>query len=267
VSDSYAHLFGDAAISGDMAHIVQELKIPVLGIPGGIDYAKLNPAIDPLLVARYDAEDVSQKGTCKTAMQRELGLELDLNCPLLFAPGPLTDSVGGRLIVSSLLRLLDKPLSLIVGAQSSDDAAATDATQRLAEQWPKRLALIPMSNTQALHRAFSAADFVLLTAQRSALESHHKFAQRYGALPIAIAMGVFTDSLVDCDAKLETGNAFLFSTPSIEDLAGAVARAITAWGHSEFDHLRSRTMRRDLGWERPTRRMVQVYRQVLGIRL
>ncbi len=264
VSDSYAGLLGNIASSGNVAHVAHELKFPVLGIPGGIDYARFNPAIDPLLVARYDAEDFSQKGTCKTALQRELGLELDLNCPMLLIPGPLTGDTGGQLIFNSLLRLIDQPLSLVVMVQSSDQVSIASAAERLAEQWPKRLALLSMDTSQALHRAISAADFVLLAAQPSPLETRHMLAQRYGALPVAIANGVLADTLVDCDAKLETGYGFLFATPSVEDLTGAVARAVTAWGHAEFGQLRRRTMQRDLSWERPARRMVQVYRQALG---
>lgn len=61
VSDSYAGLLGNIASSGNVAHVAHELKFPVLGIPGGIDYARFNPAIDPLLVARYDAEDFLRK--------------------------------------------------------------------------------------------------------------------------------------------------------------------------------------------------------------
>ena len=267
VSDTYATMLGDPSVSGQLAQVVHELKTPMLGIPGGIDYARYNPAIDPLLVARYDAEDFSQKGTCKTALQRELGLELDLNCPMLFVLGPLGDDLGGRLAVGSLSKMLDQPLSLVVAAQSGDNAEMADSVRQLAQKWPKQVALLAVDSPQGIHRALSAADFVLLTTEQSPLDSYHLFAQRYGALPVAISTGLFASSLVDCDSKLETGDAFLFEDATIDALAGAVARAVTAWGRPEFDRLRRRTMRKDLGWERPTRRMLQVYRQILGIRI
>ncbi len=267
VSEAYAEMLRDPSVSGPLAQVVQELKQPMLGIPAGIDYARYNPAIDPLLVARYDAEDFSQKGTCKTALQRELGLELDLNCPMMFVPGPLCDDLGGQLLVGSFPAMLNQPLSLVVAAQSSNNAGMTDTALRLSQQWPKQVALLSIDNPLGMHRALSAADFVVLTAQQSPLDSDHLLAQRYGALPIAIRTGLYASSLVDCDAKLETGGAFLFDEPSKEAFIGAVSRAVTAWGLPEFERLRRRTMRKDLGWERPTRRMLQLYRQILGIRL
>lgn len=267
VSDTYARVLGDLAQSGILANVVQQLNAPVVGIMGGIDYARLNPAIDPLLIARFDAEDASQKGTCKTALQRELGLELDLHCPLLFVPGPLTEKNAGRAVSNSLTAMLGQPICLVIAQQPADDDDIADAVRQLANQWPKRIALLPINGDRPMHRAMSAADFVLLTNQRTALESGHLFAQRYGSVPVASTKGVFGDSLVDCDAKLETGTGFLFDEATVEELTGAVARAITAWGQPGFDRLRRRVMRQDLGWERPTRRMVQVYRQVLGIRV
>jgi starch synthase len=266
-SDAYARMLGDAAVSGPIADVVRELSVPVSGIPLGIDYSRFNPAIDPLLVARYDAEDFFQKRTCKTALQRELGLELDQDCPLFFVPGPLTDDVGGRLVSCSLLRLLDQPVHLVIAIPPNDEGVVASTVQQLAQQWPRRLAVQRLEQAQSLHRAMSAADFVLLAARRSPLEVYHLFAQRYGAVPVASAAGFWEDYLVDCDAKLETGSAFLFDAQAVEDLVGAVARAVTAWRHPVFDRLRRRTMRQDLGWERPTRRMVQVYRQILGVRL
>jgi starch synthase len=129
------------------------------------------------------------------------------------------------------------------------------------------MAVLEMNGNQSLHRAMAAADFVLWAAQRSAMQSSHLFAQRYGAVPVARATGVFADSLVDCDAQFDTGNSFLFESLTVEDLKGAAARAVTAFGNATFERLRRRVMRQDLGWERPARRVVQVYRQVLGIRL
>jgi len=267
VSDSYAQLLKEPTFSGKLAQVVNELKVPVVGILGGIDYSKMNPAIDPLIAARYDAEDHSQKGTCKTALQRELGLELDQNRPLFFFPGPLSSDLAGSAFAQSIERLLDQPLSLVVGQDEDDDEFLSAEVRNIAQKWPSRVATLALGAAQPLHRAMSGADFVILATPRSPLDTTPLFAQRYGTLPIALARGIYADSLVDADAKLETGHAFLFEREVAEEVLGAVARAVTAYGQPEFVRFRRRAMRRDLGWERPARRMVQVYRQALGVQL
>jgi starch synthase len=88
------------------------------------------------------------------------------------------------------------------------------------------------------------------------------YAQRYGALPVARATGGLADTIVDCDAKLETGTGFLFDEETAEALVGAVERGIAARTSSRWPSLVRRVMRLDRGWERPARQYEQVYRQL-----
>jgi starch synthase len=88
------------------------------------------------------------------------------------------------------------------------------------------------------------------------------YAQRYGALPVARATGGLIDTIVDCDAKLETGTGFLFDEDSVEALVGAIERGIAARTSARWPSLVRRVMRLDRGWERPARQYEQVYRQL-----
>ncbi len=262
-----ARRLGDTTYSGPIADDFKSLTPAVSGIPCGVDYSRANPSIDPQLPARFDAEDCSPKGSCKSALQRQLALEIDVQSPLLFVPGPLIVRQGGNILADVLTKLLDYSLSVVVALRDGDDEDVARSIIALAQQWPKRIATLPVASDHANTAALGAADFVLLTDPESVLESYHLYALRYGCAPIASLSGVHADHLVDCDAKLQTGNCFAFETWTPEQVLGAVSRAVTAWGHPELDRLRRRIMHQDLGWERPTRRMVQVYRQALGIKV
>jgi starch synthase len=89
------------------------------------------------------------------------------------------------------------------------------------------------------------------------------YAQRYGALPVARATGGLVDTVVDCDAALETGTGFLFEPATAEALLGATERAIAARTLPRWPALVRRVMKLDNGWEGPARRYDQLYR-VLG---
>jgi starch synthase len=86
------------------------------------------------------------------------------------------------------------------------------------------------------------------------------YAQRYGAPPVARATGGLVDTIVDCDAKLETGTGFLFSDATVEALLGGIERALAARGLSRWPALVRRVMRLDRGWDRAARRYDHVYR-------
>ena len=91
------------------------------------------------------------------------------------------------------------------------------------------------------------------------------FAQRYGAVPIALAAGGLVDAIVDADIELETGTGFLFDALEAEALLGALSRAFSAYGNPGFARLRRRVMRLDVAWDRPARRYAQLYRKVLPV--
>jgi|GEM_PF-2908159 len=265
-SHEHARRLATPGQAGALVQEGQSLSQPVLGIPPGVDYSRANPAIDPQLPTRFDAEDSEQKAACKGAFQRQVGLDADIDHPLLFISGPL-QGVHGELVVQLLPALLDYPVSLVVALHPSDNPAISEQVRSFAERWSARCATLPVAGAQISTPALGAADFVLLGPASSPLDVNHLFALRYGAIPIAGLVGSHADALLDCDAKLQTGNCFGFEAWTLEQVLGAVARGLSAWEQPAFGRLRRRSMRQDLGWERPTRRAIQLYRQVLGIKV
>jgi starch synthase len=118
------------------------------------------------------------------------------------------------------------------------------------------------ASERLVHRLFAAADFALVPSRFEPCGLVQMYAQRYGALPIAHATGGLVDTIVDCDANLETGTGFLFDEPTADALLGASERAIGSMGRPGWGALVRRVMRLDRGWERPARRYEQVYRSL-----
>jgi starch synthase len=81
-------------------------------------------------------------------------------------------------------------------------------------------------------------------------------------VPVAHATGGLVDTIVDCDAKLETGTGFLFDEPTADALYGSVQRALSAYASPHWASLRRRIMRLDRGWERAARMYEQAYKSL-----
>ena len=125
---SYAHarLLMDPTQSGPLAGELGLLVPPIVGIPGGVDYAQANPASNPALAARYDAEDWSSKGSCKTNWQRELGLDVALECPLLFIAGPLCDKTYACVVRDVVRKLLDYSIGVVVAREFGESELSSE---------------------------------------------------------------------------------------------------------------------------------------------
>jgi starch synthase len=231
----------------------------VTGVLNGLDYAIYNPATDSALRGRYDAEDASAKGSCKVELLRAHGLEIENTRPLFVAF--VQDSMEEDLLRAALAELLKADASFII-------AGINDHTP--GRVWlgdSNRLdgicAVGGMLDDTNLRRACAAADFVVSLRRYDPDALIARCAQRYGALPIACATGGTCDAVVDCDAQLETGTGFLFADYAAAGVVGAVNRGIAAFRSPRFSGLRRRVMRLDLGWDRPARRYVQLYRQAI----
>lgn len=264
VSPTYAkEIQGEA--EGRRLEGVLQAKSRVLGIVNGVDYGVWNPATDSNLAARYDAEDASNKVRCKGALQKELGLPLDGSAPLLLNVGRLVPQKGIDLVIEALPRILRGSNAQMMIAGDGEPGIAS----RLEEACGKshgRAVFVRAAPEALVHRMFAAADIALVPSRFEPCGLVQLYAQRYGAPPVAHATGGLLDTIVDCDARLETGTGFLFEEPSADHLYAAVQRAIAAFESDRWPALRRRVMRLDRGWERAARQYEQVYRSMASSR-
>jgi starch synthase len=263
VSPTYAREIQGPTYGERLDGVLRARGEGLLGIANGIDYAIWNPATDPALVARYDAEDFSNKVRCKGALQKELKLPLDANAPLVASVGRVVAQKGIDLITAAtpkLLRATDAQL-VLAGEGEGSLVAAIEAVVTKSHG---RAVFAHAASESLVHRIFAGADLVLVASRYEPCGLVQMYAQRYGALPVAHATGGLVDTIVDCDAKLETGTGFLFEEATAEALLAATERAIAAQRLPRWAALVRRAMRLDRGWDRPARRYEQLYRSLLA---
>ncbi len=258
VSPTYAREIASTAGHG-LEGVLAARGSSLVGIANGVDNAVWNPATDAALAGRFDAEDAANKTRCRGALQRELGLPLDTGVPILLSVGRLVAQKGTDLVAAAIPRLLRATDAQIIVCGEGDDALAA-ALGDAAKKSDGRAVFVRGASEQLVHRAFAAADLVLVPSRFEPCGLVQLYAHRYGALPVAHATGGLVDTVVDCDAKLETGTGFLFQEDTVEALVGATERGIAAHASPRWPQLVRRVMRLDRGWERPARQYEQVYR-------
>jgi starch synthase len=261
-SSTYGERFYDETHAGAMARQLTESNIDVLGILGGIDFAQDNPATDPNLVGRYDAEAPANKGRNKTALIREVGLELELRRPLLAVLGPFDKLHSGELIAGCLGAIAKNDVSVVVGGTGPDPVLKRFREE--ASRRPETVAVIEAVDARLRHLLLAGADLVLSAPHQEPTGVTLMRAHRYGTLPVASAVDAALECVVDCDAQLETGTGFLFDAFNQRSLVAALQRGLSAYVHPRWPDLVRRVMRQDLSWDRAARRYLQVYRHVLS---
>jgi len=259
VSATYAREIQTAAHGARLDGVLRARGEALAGIVNGVDYAVWNPATDPAVAARYDAEDFANKARCKGALQKELGLALDAAAPLVACVGRLVEQKGTDVAAAAVPKLVRATDAQIVFAGDGEPGLVA-AIEALVSKSPGRVAFARAATEAVVHRIFAGADFVLVPSRYEPCGLVQMYGQRYGTLPVAHATGGLVDTIVDCDAKLETGTGFLFEEETPEALLGATERAIAARTLPKWPGLVRRAMRLDRSWDRPARRYEQLYR-------
>jgi starch synthase len=263
---SFLRAFLEAGGGGGLEGVLRTREGALSGIVPGVDAALYNPATDPHLVTRFDAMDVSGAGSlgkmrCKEAMQQELGLPVRDDVPLAVTLGTSGPRSGLDRLAEVLPTLAknDAQIAIMV-----EDEGST-ATARIAEhaaRFPDRIALRTGADTALVHRALGAADLVIVPDVEDPRAHRQLEAHRYGAVPIGRRIGLFADTVVDCDAQLRSGDGFMFDEPTNDALVGAVQRAFAGFTQrAAFRNVQVRAISADHGWERPARLFERVYRQ------
>jgi starch synthase len=235
----------------------------LLGITNGIDYSIWNPATDPALVARYDAEDFTNKARCKGGLQKELKLPLDAQAPLVACVGRIVAQKGTDLVAAATSKLLRATSAQLILAGEGEGSLVA-VIEAAVTKSHGRAVFAGAASEPLVHRIFAGADFVVVPSRYEPCGLVQMYAQRYGALPVAHATGGLIDTIVDCDAQLETGTGFLFEEATADALLATVERAIAAQSLPRWPALVRRAMKLDRGWDRPARRYEQLYRSLLA---
>jgi starch synthase len=259
VSPTYAREIQTLEHGAKLDGVLKARGEALAGIVNGVDYAVWNPATDPAIAARYDAEDFANKARCKGALQRELGLGIDAAAPLVACVGRLVQQKGADVAVAAVPKLLRGTDAQMVFV-GEGEAGLVSAIDGLVGKAPGRIAFARAASEALVHRIFAGSDLVLVPSRYEPCGLVQMYGQRYGALPVAHATGGLVDTIVDCDGKLETGTGFLFEELTADALLGATERAIAARALPRWPGLVRRAMRLDRSWDRPARRYDQLYR-------
>ncbi|EYF00864.1 glycogen synthase GlgA [Chondromyces apiculatus] len=260
VSDTYAREIQTPAQGFRLDGVIRSHGRKLAGIVNGIDYAVWNPMTDPSIVARYDAEDIANKGRCKSAILHEVGLEIRPERPLVVSISRVVEQKGSDLLAAALPKILRGDASVIVAGEG--DPELMGLLKAAVAKAPERAAYLGGVSEPVVHRLLAGADLVLVPSRYEPCGLVQLYAQRYGTVPVAHRTGGLVDTVVDLDPALETGTGFLYDEPTAPALVGAAQRALAALTHPRWGAVRRRVMRLDLGWDRPARRYAQIYRSI-----
>ena len=235
----------------------------VSGIVNGIDTTVFDPANDELLPVTYDADTmVEGKAACKAALQREVGLEIRPDVPVLAMVTRLAGHKGIDLLCYLLDRLMQRDVQLVIvgTGEARFEAALAEANAR----YPGKMAAILRYDAKLANRIYAGADIYLMPSQAEPCGLSQLIAMHYGTVPVVHATGGLRDTVWPYNPETEEGRGFTFQSYNGDDFLGAIDRAVGLFvsDPEAWNRLAQKDMREDFSWKVPAREYMAMFREL-----
>ncbi|MDH4016451.1 MAG: glycogen/starch synthase, partial [Actinomycetota bacterium] len=216
VSPSYAEELTTPEFGEGLEGLYRYRAHRLLGIANGIDAHSYDPEKDAALPAQFDRKALGGRELCREALIAELGLESPAEGWLLACIGRLAVQKGWDVLADAVPELVRRGASIVL--LGDGDPVIAERIEALGRRFPGRIALETGWNDGLARRIYAGADSVLVPSRFEPCGLVQLLSQRYGALPVAHAVGGLRDTIRDD----RTG--ILFTPLSAEALVDAVER-------------------------------------------
>ena len=262
VSETYANEILDPYFSFGLDTILRPRRYKLSGIVNGIDVKAFDPATDPAIAVNYDIDTRADKVENKLALQKELGLAVDPDIPMIGMVGRLTSQKGIDLMYPIMEELMKHEVQLVVlgtgYAEIEDFMRFCDAAYH-----DKMRAMITFSSSMA-QKIYSGADLFLMPSKSEPCGLAQLISMRYGTIPVVHAVGGLKDTVVPYNPAEGTGNGVNFQSYNAWDMYDAIMRGIAIWSDpEERDQIMVNGMSGDYSWDVSADKYLKLYESVL----
>jgi starch synthase len=267
VSPTYAREIQNSKEFGyGLEGVLRERSQSLIGILNGIDDRLWNPAIDPLIAARYSSDDLTGKRENKKALLKKYALDgSNLEWPLLAMISRIDVQKGFDLVFTVLEYLLSKDLYFILlGAGHKE----TEAYLRsIIDGYPGKAGMRFDFSNGGAHIVEAGADIFLMPSKYEPCGLNQMYSLRYGTVPIVRRTGGLADTVAEYDSATKQGTGFVFTAYDAVQFKAAIDRALELWPNKkDWERLMRNGMSQDFSWTASAKKYLKSYDGLIRLR-
>jgi starch synthase len=231
----------------------------MIGILNGVDYQIWDPAHDTHLAANYQMDDLFGKRVCKTELQRELGLPIHGDVPLIVWVSRITHQKMADILLDALPSMLQRDVQFALLGQG--DSALENRLRDAACRYPNRMSVRIGYEEALAHRFYSGGDVLLHPSRFEPCGLTPLYGLRYGTLPVVRHVGGLLDTIVhEQNACAGTVNGFGFVHPNAQAMLDCLDRALSIYAQPvAWRRLQRFAMSCEFGWDRSAHDYMEIY--------
>lgn len=264
VSPNYAkEVSSDPAMGFGMEGLLLHRKDHFCGIVNGIDTEIWDPELDPVLPLGYDALTFSKnKPASKLALQKECGLEVNADKPLVGIVSRLDYQKGLDIVVNLIERFKGRAQFVVLGM---GDPMLEKAYQSLARNNPASVSYNGKLDEELAHKIYAGADIFLMPSRFEPCGLSQLIAMKYGAVPVVSKVGGLVDTVCGFKPGAENkATGFFIERFDENGIYSAAEQALSAYKDKKlWAKLVQNAMRQDLSWDKSAQAYISLYKKTV----
>ncbi|MEC7502039.1 MAG: glycogen synthase GlgA [Planctomycetota bacterium] len=269
VSPTYAEEIQSAPLGCGLEDVLRDRRAVLSGIINGVDSRTWDPADDRYLATTYSIDSYGEgKRVCKRALQREFGLQLAPDRPLIGFVGRLAGQKGFDLALPVMQAWAERE-DVQWAVLGTGDRALEKELQQMSRENAGRIGVVIDFSEPLAHRIEAGADIFLMPSAYEPCGLNQLYSLKYGTLPVVHQTGGLADTVVGADveslaARAATG--FSFDTYDRVALAKALEQAITLYNDRPdlWKQMIETAMQQDWSWRASAARYSVLYTQTIA---
>ena len=235
------------------------------GIVNGIDYDVYNPETDTNIAKTFNSKNFrTEKKKNKTALQAELGLEVDPKAMMIGIVSRLTDQKGFDLIAYMMEELCNDAIQLVV--LGTGDEHYENMFRHYAWKYNKKVSANIYYSDELSHKIYASSDAFLMPSLFEPCGLSQLMSLRYGTVPIVRETGGLKDTVQPYNEFEDTGTGFSFTNYNAHEMLGTVryAERIYYDRKRDWNKIVQRAMEKDYSWANSAKQYQEMYDWMIG---
>lgn len=257
VSSNYLKEIMTPEGSGSLSGFFQHHKKKIVGIKNGIDSEVFDPKKDSAIVENYGYTTLDRRKNNKLTLQRELGLDIGSEIPVIAILSKLDNERGMELLKDKFQEVLKREVELVI--IGSGEERYEDYFDYYSTVMPNRVFTqgFDFNQDNLSRKILSGADFLLVPSESEPCGIIQMLALRYGVVPIVRATGGLKETV-----SPETG--FLFENFSSTEMLEAIDEGLKIYrGEQEkFLKIVEKGMRARNSWKTSAKKYMELFNKI-----
>lgn len=261
VSHSYAEEIKTPQYGERLDAVLRDRAYALRGILNGIDYDEFNPKTDKYIKKNYDVNSIKDKAENKIALQKELGLVVNPNIPVIGLVSRLTNQKGMPLIMEMSERLLQGNVQFIV--VGTGDSCYENHFKWLDYKYGGKMSANIRFDNALAQKVYAGSDMFLMPSLFEPCGLGQLIALRYGTIPIVRETGGLKDTVTPYNEYTGEGNGFSFANYSADELYNIIQYALWIYtDKNRWNNIVRQAMNSDNSWYKSSNEYLNMYKEL-----